>query len=76
MKLSILTIGAAALAGQAAAFHGSLAATPYLRDSSGLHQELFVQDYLTGSMWSARLDGGFDACTGGQKCWVSTPYES
>ncbi|KAJ5364019.1 uncharacterized protein N7496_009732 [Penicillium cataractarum] len=71
MKLSIFTVGTSALVGQAMAFHGSMGASPYVRDPSGYYQYIYLTDYTTGSEWAGRLDGGFDNCVNGVQCWVS-----
>jgi hypothetical protein len=68
---SAITLLSVSLAGSATAFHGSLGASPYIRDPSGYYQYIYLEDYLTGSKWAARVDGGWDNCADGGFCWAS-----
>ncbi|KAL3439792.1 hypothetical protein BJX65DRAFT_315413 [Aspergillus insuetus] len=70
-SLAATTLLSLSLAGFATAFHGSLGASPYIRDPSGYYQYIYLEDYLTGSKWAARVDGGWDNCADGAFCWAS-----
>jgi len=63
MKFSLLLSATAlALANQASAFYGQMAASDYSANEGGVYQIIYLTDYNTGSTYSGTLYGGFNAC--------------
>ena len=52
-----------ALAGQAHAFYGQMAASDYIINEGGVSQTIYLTDYNTGSTYQGTLYGGFNGCT-------------
>ncbi|KAJ5748779.1 uncharacterized protein N7511_010475 [Penicillium nucicola] len=64
MKFSLmLSATALALANQASAFYGQMAASAYEANEGGTFQIIYLTDYNTGSTYSGTLYGGFNSCT-------------
>lgn len=61
--INVLEMAAIALAGQAHAFYGQMAASNYITNEGGVSQVIYLTDYNTGSTYQGTLYGGFNACT-------------
>lgn len=71
MKIPLLVSATAlALANEASAFWGQMAASAYSQNEGGTYQIITLIDYNTGSVYSGTLYGGFNACTTSQ-CSIS-----
>jgi hypothetical protein len=62
----MLSATALALANQASAFYGQMAASDYSANEGGPFQIIYLTDYNTGSTYSGTLRGGFNSCTTSQ----------
>jgi hypothetical protein len=67
MKVALALSAVAALAGNASAFYGQMAASAYEFSAQlGNGQEITLTDYNTGSTYWGWLPGGFNGCVSSQ----------